>query len=107
MAAVTVVFLPGTFVSALFSMPLFQWDTKTVGHSGVSRQFWVYWAVTLPLTFVTVLLWLAWMRLQMRRHHARQLEGQAALDRELATPHQSSQGSMEDFKHVEKGVKKE
>ncbi|KAL8696062.1 MAG: hypothetical protein Q9201_007843 [Fulgogasparrea decipioides] len=81
--AVTVVFLPSTFVAALFSMPLFNWDTQTAGHSAVSEQFWVYWAVSIPLTFVTLALWFAWTRLRMRRQRARDLEEREALNQEI------------------------
>ena len=79
LAAVTVIFLPGTFVAALFSMPLFQWDTQTVGSSVVSRQFWIYWAVTGPLTVVTLALWFVWMRWQTRRRRAREQEDAESL----------------------------
>lgn len=86
LAAVTVFFLPGTFVAAFFSMPLFRWNTEASGNSIVSKQMWVYWAVTLPLTFVTLSLWLAWMRLQTRRHRVRDLEWRETLDREINGP---------------------
>ena len=91
LAAVTVVFLPGTFVAALFSMPLFQWDTRTKPHSAISKQFWIYWATTLPLTVVTLALWVAWMRLQTRRHRARDKRDREELDREV------DDGSREPF----------
>ena len=68
LAAVTVTFLPSTFIAALFSMPLFQWDSKTIGNSYVSRQFWIYWAVSIPLTCVTLVVWFAWTRWRMRQH---------------------------------------
>lgn len=80
LAAVTVIFLPSTFVAALFSMPLFQWDTKTVGHSVVSKQFWIFWVVSIPLTIVTLILWFAWMRLQTRRRRVREQEDEEAID---------------------------
>ncbi|KAL8828996.1 MAG: hypothetical protein Q9191_002276 [Dirinaria sp. TL-2023a] len=79
LAAVTVIFLPGTFVAALFSMPLFQWDTQTLGASVLSRQFWIYWAVTGPLKVVTLTLWFVWMRWQTRRRRARELEDAESL----------------------------
>lgn len=60
LAAVTVVFLPGTFVASFFAMPLFEWNA--VGH------FWVYWAVTVPLTFLTLVVWVLWTRRQARVH---------------------------------------
>lgn len=83
LAAVTVFFLPGMFVAAFFSMPLFHWDTETVGNSIVSKRMWVYWAVTLPLTFLTLGLWLTWIRFKMQRHRLRDLEERDALDREI------------------------
>ena len=68
-AAVTIVFLPGTFIAALFAMPLFQWDA--VGDSKiVSNRFWIYWAVTVPLTFLTLLVWVLWTKRQARMHRS-------------------------------------
>ncbi|PKX96181.1 uncharacterized protein P174DRAFT_405429 [Aspergillus novofumigatus IBT 16806] len=50
----TMVFLPATFISTLFSTPFFQdgddqWK--------VSEDFWIYWAVSMPLTFVIFVIW--------------------------------------------------
>jgi hypothetical protein len=28
----------------------------------VSHQIWVYWAISIPLTIVTVISWLVWQR---------------------------------------------
>ena len=67
LAAVTVAFLPGASVAALFSMPLFEWDAIDVGMV-VSKRFWVYWAVTVPLTFLTLLFWVLWTKRQARLH---------------------------------------
>ncbi|MDI1486806.1 MAG: hypothetical protein OHK93_006068 [Ramalina farinacea] len=93
LAAVTVVFLPGTFVAALFSMPLFQWDTRTKPHSAISEQFWIYWATTLPLTILTLALWFAWMRLQTRRHRDRDKKDKEELDLEVDDRSRESFGS--------------
>ncbi|KAF4537997.1 Magnesium transport protein transmembrane region [Lasiodiplodia theobromae] len=51
-AILTTVFLPGTFVSALFSTPLVESDPS---------QFWIYWAITVPLTGLVMGLWAMWM----------------------------------------------
>ena len=68
-AAVTIVFLPGTSIAALFAMPLFKWDA--VGDSKiVSNRFWIYWAVTIPLTFLTLLFWVIWTKRQARMHRS-------------------------------------
>lgn len=67
LAAVTVAFLPGTFVAAFFAMPLFQWDAASDGMV-VSKRFWVYWAVTIPLTVLTLVVWVLWTRRQAKVH---------------------------------------
>ncbi|KAJ6258786.1 hypothetical protein Dda_6840 [Drechslerella dactyloides] len=46
-AVLTVVFLPGTFVSAVFSMSFFEADASNIS---VSKSFWIYWAFAIPLT---------------------------------------------------------
>ena len=39
-------------------MPMFEWNLQP-GQT-VSGQFWIYWAVTLPLTFAVIAVWLLW-----------------------------------------------
>jgi hypothetical protein len=41
-------------------------------HVVVSKQFWLYWAIVLPLTGVVLLTWLSWLRLD--KIHARREE---------------------------------
>ncbi len=67
LAGVTVAFLPGAFVAALFAMPLFEWNAAGDGMI-VSKRFWVYWAVTVPLTCLTLAVWVLWTRRQARMH---------------------------------------
>lgn len=74
LAAVTVVFLPGTFVAAFFAMPLFQWDVDAPS-SIVSNRFWIYWAVTVPLTILTVVSWFLWTRMMSSRHRMQDTMG--------------------------------
>ncbi|GFF43702.1 hypothetical protein IFM58399_07037 [Aspergillus lentulus] len=50
----TMVFLPATFISTMFSMPFFQDDDD---QWKVSVDFWIYWAVSVPLTFVIFVIW--------------------------------------------------
>ena len=69
LAVVTVTFLPGTFVSALFAIPVFDWDAGT-NQSIVSSRLWMYWAVTIPLTILTIVPWLLWTRSANRSHRA-------------------------------------
>ncbi|KAG8677612.1 hypothetical protein FPOAC2_03745 [Fusarium poae] len=60
-AFVTLAFLPGTFISALFSMSFFNVDDDT-GQWSVSRKIWMYFAIAIPVTFITSGLWLLWQR---------------------------------------------
>jgi hypothetical protein len=53
-AIMTMAFLPATFFAALFAIPSLQWDNEDV----VQKNFWVYWAFTLPTTAAVFLLWL-------------------------------------------------
>ncbi|KAL2836918.1 hypothetical protein BJY01DRAFT_251712 [Aspergillus pseudoustus] len=57
LAILTLVYLPGTYTSALFSTPFF-----SVGSDGlsVSNLFWSYWATAIPLTVVTMIIWFIW-----------------------------------------------
>lgn len=59
LAAVTVVLLPGIAVSSLFSMPLFDWGAER-SDKLTNRRFWVYWAVTIPLTSLVIAVMLLW-----------------------------------------------
>ncbi|KAL9620361.1 MAG: hypothetical protein Q9160_005061 [Pyrenula sp. 1 TL-2023] len=57
LAAVTVLFLPGKSIASLFSMSMFDWkDEQQI----VSKKFWIYWIITIPLTLLTVTSWLIW-----------------------------------------------
>jgi Mg2+ and Co2+ transporter CorA len=47
-------FLPGTFVAAIFAMPMFDWDANT---PTIKPGFKYYWAVTAPLTLFVLLSW--------------------------------------------------
>lgn len=59
LAAVTTIFLPGAFTSSLFSMSMFNWSA-TDGIPVVSERLWIYWSIAIPLTLVTVGIWLGW-----------------------------------------------
>ncbi|KAF1972963.1 hypothetical protein BU23DRAFT_147202 [Bimuria novae-zelandiae CBS 107.79] len=59
LAIMSIAFLPGTFVASFFSMSMFNWQAPA-GTSVVSSRFYIYWAVTGPLTLVVFLIWLFW-----------------------------------------------
>ncbi|MCJ1324670.1 hypothetical protein MMC10_001332 [Thelotrema lepadinum] len=58
-AVVTMFFLPGTYIAALFAVPVFNWDAGP-DVSVVTYRFWYYWATTLPLTALVLLIWAFW-----------------------------------------------
>ncbi|EPS36405.1 hypothetical protein H072_10093 [Dactylellina haptotyla CBS 200.50] len=62
-AVLTIAFLPGTFVSSLFAMPVLNWEAKSYGDV-MTEKFWVYWAVTIPMTALIILAWVAWVKRQ-------------------------------------------
>jgi hypothetical protein len=66
LAIVTMFFLPGSFISALFSAPFFAWDelnNRDYRHIGVrtTPQFNLYWAITIPITVLTFILYFSWV----------------------------------------------
>ena len=47
-------------------MPLFDWQSSNV----VTERFWIYWAVTIPLTIVVLVAWtifLLWSSMVRRK----------------------------------------
>ncbi|KAJ4365366.1 hypothetical protein N0V95_000513 [Ascochyta clinopodiicola] len=64
-AIVTMTFLPATFVSTIFGTNFFSFEPREGGGGtsfAVSGYFWIYWAVSIPLTVATLALWLWWSR---------------------------------------------
>ncbi|KAK2028983.1 hypothetical protein LX32DRAFT_682801 [Colletotrichum zoysiae] len=68
LAVVTMIFLPPTFIATLFSMSMFDWQgsSSTAGDADrtVVPEFWVYWAVSVPLTLAVVAGWRVWWHFQ-------------------------------------------
>ena len=64
-AVVTLLFLPSTFVSTIFSTTFFAFIPSSEGRPeswAVSERFWVYWVFSVPLTVVAVSTWLWWQQ---------------------------------------------
>ncbi|SPO03621.1 uncharacterized protein DNG_06304 [Cephalotrichum gorgonifer] len=73
LALVACLFLPGNFVAALFSAPLFSWndprddaEAKRTG-LGITPQFNLFWAISVPLTAAVFIAYTAWLVFQKRR----------------------------------------
>ncbi|MCJ1283554.1 hypothetical protein MMC26_002884, partial [Xylographa opegraphella] len=65
-AVLTMAFLPATWVAALFAMPLFNWN-GTPDEPLVYDRFWIYWALTLPLTAAVLSIWWVWKEWRNRK----------------------------------------
>lgn len=88
-----IVFLPGTFTATLFSVGMFDWGRADDEGLRVSPSMWIYWAVTIPLTVLTMLIWILWswkeisrsgkrlVRLRMFRSNESQVAETTALSR--------------------------
>ncbi|KAF9474384.1 hypothetical protein BDN70DRAFT_899013 [Pholiota conissans] len=63
-AAVTMFFLPGSFVCAVFSMVFFDSHPGNAGRMelSVAPQWWLFPLVTIPLTIIVFLVWVIWRR---------------------------------------------
>ncbi|KAE8329649.1 hypothetical protein BDV39DRAFT_171693 [Aspergillus sergii] len=57
---VSLVYLPGTFVSGIFGTNFFDYQSGEAESWEMAKNFWLYWAVTLPLTLATVVVWALW-----------------------------------------------
>ncbi|KAI0480008.1 hypothetical protein F4859DRAFT_478090 [Xylaria cf. heliscus] len=64
LAFLTTLFLPGTFVATIFSTGLFNWQDSGMV---VSKLFWVYWALAIPLTIVVAVGWRLWWSIEKKR----------------------------------------
>ncbi|KAE9365450.1 hypothetical protein N431DRAFT_430947 [Stipitochalara longipes BDJ] len=68
-AAVTMFFLPGTFISAFFSMTFFNFQEDNTGNQQfqVSDKWWYFVAATVPLTAVVFVVWIFWQKWRFGR----------------------------------------
>ena len=63
-AAVTMLFLPGTFISAILSTTFFDYGIEGLN---VSKAWWILPATTIPLTLFVFSIWLGWRYLKLKR----------------------------------------
>lgn len=70
LAVVTMLFLPGSFVSSLFSIGFFDWGaTASLNQLSVAVNpgFRLYWAVAIPLTLLVFALYALWLFFYRRK----------------------------------------
>jgi hypothetical protein len=63
-AAVTMLFLPGTFISAILSTTFFDYGDEGLR---VSERWWILPATTIPLTIVVFAVWLGWRYMRLKK----------------------------------------
>ncbi|KAK9547509.1 hypothetical protein V6Z79_008341 [Aspergillus fumigatus] len=79
-ALLTMLFLPGTYISSLFAMPLFDW-TAMKGESVIKPRFKIYLIITIPLTTLLFAFWGLHAYRSKRKAYARDQEtGEYILD---------------------------
>lgn len=59
---VSMVYLPGSFVSSILGTNFFEFDAPDEKKNQwlVSDKLWIYFAITIPLTTVTLFIWALW-----------------------------------------------
>lgn len=59
-----IIYLPGTFVATLFGIDMFGWGDADGKPSSltISPSMWIYWVTVVPLTVITLLVWILWSR---------------------------------------------
>ncbi|KAF4470291.1 magnesium transport transmembrane region [Fusarium albosuccineum] len=66
------IFLPGTFLSSIFSMSFFNFDSD-IRHS-VSPRLWIFFAIMVPFTGLVVAVWWTLVRRSDQRNEKEELE---------------------------------
>lgn len=70
-AVTTLVFLPSTFLSTIFSMSFFSYEpSKDGGIWHVSGKIWLYWLLVVPLTAAAMGSWVWWQRRDLSRRQS-------------------------------------
>ncbi|KIW34076.1 uncharacterized protein PV07_00876 [Cladophialophora immunda] len=59
-AVLTMVFLPATALATIFSIGAFFGSSPADGHIVVSGEFWLFWAIAIPLTLLVLLIYFLW-----------------------------------------------
>ncbi len=105
-AAVTMAFLPCTFVASFFAIPMFDW-TKPAGHNVNTQTFWIYWVVTIPLTLTTFIIWGAWFQYKTARDNREDIVEQRRLQESQATKvtYEGSNGLVRGQTSAQGGIK--
>ncbi|KAI0438946.1 hypothetical protein F4803DRAFT_533214 [Xylaria telfairii] len=75
-AVVTLIFLPSTFIAAIFSMSMFNWlagDQETV----ISNRLWIFVLFSVSLTLIVLFVWKEWDKRNENKLRLRRSQTQA------------------------------
>ncbi|KXX76320.1 hypothetical protein MMYC01_205332 [Madurella mycetomatis] len=74
------IFLPGTFLSSIFSTTFFDFQAGPTFSSVISPRFWLYWAVGIPFTLLVVGLYFMWEQRRARQYAMEDRDTEMALE---------------------------
>lgn len=86
------IFLPATYLASVFSMTFFNFqdqdnNNNNNNNSGnekepvVSKDLWIYFVITIPLTLMIVLFWRWWDRRRERRYEREDADIEAGIEK--------------------------
>lgn len=94
-------FLPGAFLASVFSTSFFNFQNGLADDGGnpelpvVAKEFWVFWAFTLPITIIVVAGWVYWEKKKEKRYKIEDEEnGRDVENMEMAIQKQMRQRIM-------------
>lgn len=74
-SALTMIFLPGTFIGTIFGMAFSNYNENGTNTIRVSPGWWLYVVITVPVTGLILGLWVVWLRWSMRSTRIMDLAG--------------------------------
>ncbi|KAF7540555.1 hypothetical protein G7054_g1228 [Neopestalotiopsis clavispora] len=103
-ALITAAYLPATFVATLFSMGMFEWksngpdaDGAGTASSSISPDFWMYWAVTIPLTVITLAGWGFWWKFEESRFDETMKKAEKGIPSDQSHASEAKKSGSKDF----------
>ncbi|EOO04092.1 hypothetical protein UCRPA7_353 [Phaeoacremonium minimum UCRPA7] len=74
------IFLPATYLASVFSMTFFNFSPDP-GQPIVASSIWVYFAITVPITIVIVVIWRVWDRTRERQYAEEDVDLEAGIEK--------------------------
>lgn len=83
------IFLPATYLASVFSMTFFNFQDQNNDNNNnnnesepvVSKDLWIYFVITIPLTMFVVLFWRWWDRRREKRYEAEDRDIEAGIEK--------------------------